>query len=965
MRSAVIVAVCFLVACDVQTARVASTETQYPKSAAADSLIDAANALYDDSEYDSAAVLLRAARAIAVTDGDSLKVAQADTKLGLAQFHLGDYAAARKTGEAALAMKLRLGMKQELFKSYNALGLLAYTSGRYADASQLFRNAKAAADSLNDSLSAAKAVGNLGLVHSDVGQFEDARREYELMYRLALAQHDTTPMANALANTGMLLIRAGDAQSALSYLERARPFYVASDDAQGQEMVLGQLGSAYFDLGELQKAIAYVDSALAVARKYAMKREETEDLEIFAELFGSAGDHATALKNLNRAAFLAKSIGLEAREGDILRAQAREFAALLQIDKALEYATKAADAHKRVRAPLNELEDRLIVAEIAQRMGKGDLAKRELQSAAALSRSLRLPLTEEQIALGTARVADIRRDPAAVLGALPAGMTFPHLGSGAAGEADALRARAFARLRQWPEAARAGQNAIASLDRVRGTLGEGALRSAFTNDNAEVYADLIVALLQLGRTEDAFEVADAARGKALLEHLNAVKSGARATSSELSRADELLRRIDYLTNRLRLADTVPTPERSLAVRNDLQDLSDKLADAREEYESRMNAVARTDPRGASLLGASSASLTEIRKALRPDEMIVEYFAGARTLFVFAASRDTVIARTRAVQLDDLANRVRFASSFAATSKSRADGISARRALYDILIGPIDSIPASRRAARLIIVPHSALAYLPFAALVSPSGKNLIETRSLLMLQSASALPYLRRAARSSAAITSIFAPFPQELSGTLEEARLVKREVPKPRVFIGAVGTERELRSALEKGGTIHIASHGLLNQSNPMFSHVELARTGAGQPSDDGRLDVHELLRMNVKSDLVFLSGCETGAGASWSTSFRRNQDYATLSQALLYAGAQNVVATLWRIDDAGASVFASRFYRALKNGDVVDALASAQRETLRDARYAAPKYWAGYTVSGAAVPKAVSQNQAWVTVQ
>ncbi len=149
------------------------------------------------------------------------------------------------------------------------------------------------------------------------------------------------------------------------------------------------------------------------------------------------------------------------------------------------------------------------------------------------------------------------------------------------------------------------------------------------------------------------------------------------------------------------------------------------------------------------------------------------------------------------------------------------------------------------------------------------------------------------------------------------------------------------------------------------MFSHVELAPGRGSQPSDDGQLDVHELLRMHVKADLIYLSGCETGVGAAWSNSFRRNQDYATLSQALLFAGAQNVIATLWRIDDAGGSVFAQRFYRALRNNDVIDALAIAQRQMLLDARYAAPRYWAGYTASGSGLWRRVSQTPARVTVQ
>lgn len=104
----------------------------------------------------------------------------------------------------------------------------------------------------------------------------------------------------------------------------------------------------------------------------------------------------------------------------------------------------------------------------------------------------------------------------------------------------------------------------------------------------------------------------------------------------------------------------------------------------------------------------------------------------------------------------------------------------------------------------------------------------------------------------------------------------------------------------------------------------------------------------MRIGSQLVFLSGCETGVGTAWSTDFARGDDFATLAQAFLYSGAHEVVATLWRLDDEAAAVFASKFYRNLKQMPPADALAAAQTEVRRDARLRAPYYWAAYTVSG-----------------
>jgi CHAT domain-containing protein len=139
-----------------------------------------------------------------------------------------------------------------------------------------------------------------------------------------------------------------------------------------------------------------------------------------------------------------------------------------------------------------------------------------------------------------------------------------------------------------------------------------------------------------------------------------------------------------------------------------------------------------------------------------------------------------------------------------------------------------------------------------------------------------------------------------------------------------------------------------VLNLRNPMFSRIELARPALVSGDDDGRLEVHELLGLGVRSSLVFLSGCETGAGQDWSEDAVRSGAELTLAQAFLSAGAENVVVTLWRIDDAGAAAFAGQFYRALREHRLAEAIASAQRAISSDPHYASPYYWAGYILSG-----------------
>jgi CHAT domain-containing protein len=243
--------------------------------------------------------------------------------------------------------------------------------------------------------------------------------------------------------------------------------------------------------------------------------------------------------------------------------------------------------------------------------------------------------------------------------------------------------------------------------------------------------------------------------------------------------------------------------------------------------------------------------------------------------------------------------------------------------------------------------------LPFAALRGAAGQFLVEEFAILYAPSAAAFATGRRT-RSGDGMPNgpavALAPFPEpgQLPATAVEAARVARATGNGVVLQGSAASERALRHALDTSPLVHVATHAELNVQNPMFSQIVLAPGSSSDRADDGRLEVHELLGMRVRSTLVFLSGCETGVGAAWSTTFRRGEDFATLGQAFLYAGAGTVVATLWRVEDEAAAEFATRFYDALRDRPAPEALAEAQRAMLRDSRYASPYDWAAYGLTG-----------------
>jgi CHAT domain-containing protein len=634
------------------------------------------------------------------------------------------------------------------------------------------------------------------------------------------------------------------------------------------------------------------------------------------------------------------------------------------------YAGDALRIHRAAGVRVSELSDLLLLAQLSSGGRDPVRAERYFAEARRMADILDTRPARVAVALGEAQAADARGDPHRVLSVLDDGeVDLTSAGYDEQGEAAALRARALAGLGLLDSAAVVGRQAVSAVERARGDQGSGFLRTTYLADRGRAYSDLVSVLLRLGREDEAFEFADAARGRALLEHLTSTIGGAspsNPTTRALAQGEELLRRIDALVARLGEAASEGGDDPANArIR---QELSTRLAATRSEYEDLMARTSDRDAGAAAFLGGTHVRASDVAGALQSDEALLEYLVTSDAVVLFVVRAGIIRSFICDISPANLASRVRLAGDLLRRRGTASpDDISSHvlTALYSALLDPARRAGVLGGVRRLVIVPHQALVYLPFAALRDGgAGRFLVQDYSLLHLPSAAALPLLRRGepgSQGSAEETRgfVFAPFPEALPATVSEAQAFKRIVPDSRMYVGARATETRLREALTGTGLVHVASHATLNPGNPMFSQVQLEPGAAGSPEDDGRLEVHELLGISIASGLVYLSGCETGLGSAWSTSFARGDDYATLAQAFLHAGARNVVATLWPVEDEGAAAFAKRFYQELAGLPPPEAMAQAQRALIADATYGAPYYWAGYAVSGAGGLRAASPRQ------
>lgn len=161
--------------------------------------------------------------------------------------------------------------------------------------------------------------------------------------------------------------------------------------------------------------------------------------------------------------------------------------------------------------------------------------------------------------------------------------------------------------------------------------------------------------------------------------------------------------------------------------------------------------------------------------------------------------------------------------------------------------------------------------------------------------------------------------------------------------LLGKRASKAELREALDtdrRRRSIHFACHGVADRRSPQRS--ALALTPAGE--DDGFLTALEVFGLDLRTDLVVLSACDTGRGKVVT-----GEGLVGLSRSFLIAGAPRVVVSLWKADDEATRVLMTRSYEEpRRTGGTSLALRKAQQHVSKQKGWSHPYFWGGWVVWG-----------------
>lgn len=833
----------------------------------------------------------------------------------------------------------------DIAQTYNLIGLAYKNQNDLAAAQVAYEKAiQISPPGTRDGADARTNLANFlydqGLVDEALQGYEQARAIFETLqgdnadpnFRQTVFNHALT-----LRNLGNCWQEKGNYQQALNYYVRSQKL-----SAEVKRIINGlylSFGSTFEKLGRPELALEQYQQALAASQTANDNSARVEALSFIGSAYQMLGDQKRSREALQQAIQ-----GSVAGEDDSYAAFAlnllgRSHALAGEHPQAIEY-------FQQSLAKLTPLNDREGLTESHYNLALSLLAQKNLpqalehiQTARRLADVISKREWQWRAQFATAQIQQELNQPALAQQALLA--------------------------------------AITTIEGIRGnTTGSETQHQAFFENKTAPYHALAELLLAQNQPAQALIYAERAKARALLDVLQSGKLNlAKAmTATEQEQERKINNELVTLNTQLYREQTGDTPDQQR-----LQSLIAQLDKARLNYEDFRTRLYAAHPelkvqRGEAqplTLAEAGALLPDARTALLefvvlPERVqlfvITKSLAGAARLQVFPL----------AVKREELAAKVAQFRQQLADRDQRFGRLA--RELYTLLLQPARAVLPPQT--RLLIVPDGPLWELPFQALQKTNNQYLWNEHVIAYAPSLTVLremAKLKPAPHPNQSKPSFFAIGDPALGGAgvermqrlmggtfeqLPEARAqvetVRRfyDPARSRVLTGTAATEAVLKAEAGNYDVLHLATHGVLNDRTPLYSHVLLAQTESsaqtGAQTEDGLLEAWELMQMELHAELAVLSACETARGRVGA-----GEGMIGLTWALFVAGVPTTVVSQWKVRADSTADLMVEFHRQWQTRPAgtwakAEALRQAALRVQLDTRYHHPFYWAGFVLLG-----------------
>jgi CHAT domain-containing protein len=395
-----------------------------------------------------------------------------------------------------------------------------------------------------------------------------------------------------------------------------------------------------------------------------------------------------------------------------------------------------------------------------------------------------------------------------------------------------------------------------------------------------------------------------------------------------------------------------------------QQYRDKLFSLNREYENFISKMEKQFPEYYNLkYNVKATSVGSIQKLLDKETAVVSYFIAddSKRVYIFYISNKKF--EVYDVPENDQLNKLLIGYRNAIRLDAEPIYLETAYKLYKQLL-PF-SISSSLK--KLIVIPDGRLGTIPFESFVTKKikpGKEAYSVYPYLIKKCAIAYSYSANLYEQSLlkpgrAEGQMFLCAPVDFSGykalnnlpsTLEEVTTIKAMFTDKGInckcSIGKAVQESSIKSAeLERYKFLHFATHGIVDENKPELSEIYLSPDSTNK--EDGNLYSGEIYNLKINADLVTLSACQTGLGK-----VQKGEGIIGLTRALLFAGARNLIVSLWSVADKSTSLLMVDFYDQMlkenKLGDYSYALRQSKLKMIGQPQFNKPYYWAPFILIG-----------------
>ncbi|HKP01970.1 MAG TPA: CHAT domain-containing protein [Chthoniobacterales bacterium] len=859
-------------------------------------------------------------------DEKNAQIATALERVASAEAELALFEKAEKHGLEALALRQALPVEmaeRKLDESLSSLArMYAYNIGDLKKARDYFQQTLV-------SIESSAAVRKKAL---DEDKYFSAEQKPK-MSKEELAKHeekqaqtrdmkialDAMSQAMALMNLAEISQEEGDLKTAFSFGQKA--FKVADDLPKG----------GYLNLFELFRA-----------------RVRARVLGDMASLHADSGEIDTALKELNEAITLKRSMGQ-----DEWTAQSIVQAADLAYQKGdldgarhlIEQARQIFAAAHKINSVVNATNFLAVIArdqekldEAAKYADEAVVLARKTSNLGALSGSVR---TFASIRLKQNKLDDAKKliDEAQAADA-KTGSVNDRIGTlGISGEIFEARGENDKALTEYKEA-------VKLIESIRATA---ASETSFADvkRNYRPYERIVRALLKLNRVDEAFDYLNRAKSKKLQEslRLSSMKSGDKGLQALLDRANGLETRLQTTNAQLQAEQSKPEADRDKAK---IENLKQVVATTQGEFRKVVEQIKASNPNYEKFMTVNPKALKETQRSIPAGVMLIQYAPLGEQLYVFLVSKENVKIVIAPAKPEELWKKIKTLRKQIISGESGAPLTKNLMSLYDSLIAPIESDLEPMKVAAFI--PNQLLFYLPMQALAKkmPDGSTryFVEDKQIVYLTAADVMKVVQLPdeEKSRDGMVAFGNPTGANLPAAESEVKAIAQVFPSTEVLSGgdvtkvALSTEQRLNKRI-----VHFATHGILNATTPSESYIQLA---ASPNTEQSHLTVGEVWDLPFKKvTLVTLSACESALGDKEPD----GGEITTLAEAFSSAGATTVLASLWSVGDESTKELMVEFYRQLAAGaSKAEALQGAEIKLLKNPKYSRPLYWAPFILMG-----------------